>query len=134
MKNSLFGDKFDILSQKRLNVYGDQCTFRRFWLKTSEVVFSTFWYFKSYDFSFKLFMQHVSILFMFLLFSNFWLNFQLNLCSNNFWDCRKTSLWSGLKYLLKLPYIILDYSDTVEFLICETLCLGSSKILPYVWK
>ena len=45
-----------------------------------------------------------------------------------------TSLGRGLKYLLKVPYIILDYPNVSEFLIFQTLCLGSSKTLSYVWK
>ena len=43
-----------------------------------------------------------------------------------------TRLCRGLKYLLKVPYIITNYPNVVGFLIFETLCLGSLKILPYV--
>ena len=39
-----------------------------------------------------------------------------------------------MKYLLKVPFIIQNYANLVGFLIFETLCLGSSKTLPYVWK
>ena len=45
-----------------------------------------------------------------------------------------TSLWRGLRYLLKVRYIILNYHNLVGFLIFGTLCLGSSKTLPYFWK
>ena len=44
------------------------------------------------------------------------------------------SLCRGLKYLLKVRYIILNYPSVARFLIFESLCLGSSKTLPYVWK
>ena len=43
-------------------------------------------------------------------------------------------LCRGLKYLLKVPYIILNYPKITEFLIFKTLCLGTLKTLPYVWK
>ena len=45
-----------------------------------------------------------------------------------------TSLCRGLKYLLNVPYIILGYPILVGSLIFDTLNLGSSKALPYVWK
>ena len=45
-----------------------------------------------------------------------------------------TSLFSGLKFLLKVRYIILVYLNQVGFLIFKTLCLCRSKTLPYVWK
>ena len=43
-----------------------------------------------------------------------------------------TRLCRGLEYLLKVPYIILDYPNVPEFLIFDTLCLDSSKKLSYV--
>ena len=43
-----------------------------------------------------------------------------------------TSLYRGLKYSLKIPYFIQDYSNVSGFLILETLCLGRSKTLSYV--
>ena len=39
-----------------------------------------------------------------------------------------------LKYLLKVPDFILDYSNVAGFLTLYTLCLGRSKTLPYVRK
>ena len=57
-------------------------------------------------------------------------NVFMSVCSSSTytWLCR------GLKYLLKVPYIIQDYLNVVEFLISETLCLGRSKTLACVWK
>ena len=40
-----------------------------------------------------------------------------------------TILCRGLKYLLKVRYIILVYPNVARYLISETLCLGSSKTL-----
>ena len=45
-----------------------------------------------------------------------------------------TSFCRGLKYLLKVRYIILNYPNVARFLISEILCLGRAKILTYVWK
>ena len=45
-----------------------------------------------------------------------------------------TSLGRGLKYLLKIPHFILDYSNVAGFLIFSNLCLGRSKTLTYVQK
>ena len=42
------------------------------------------------------------------------------------------SLCRGLKYLLKVSYIILNYPNVTRFLIFETLCLGRAKTLTYV--
>ena len=55
----------------------------------------------------------------------------LSVCSTS---TSNTSLYVGLKYLLKVSYIILYYPKVARFFIFETLCLGSSKTLPYVWK
>ena len=44
------------------------------------------------------------------------------------------SLCKGLKYLLKIPYFIKNYSKGAGFLNFEALCLGRSKTLPYVSK
>ena len=41
------------------------------------------------------------------------------------------SLRKDLRYLIKVPYSIQNYSNLATFLIFETLCLGSSKTLPY---
>ena len=52
-----------------------------------------------------------------------------------YWPTMYTSLLCrSLKYLLKVPYIIQDYPDLPGFLIFETLCLGRSITLSYVWK
>ena len=45
-----------------------------------------------------------------------------------------TSVCRGLKYLLKVRYIILNYPNVARFLIFETLCLRRAKTLTYVWK
>ena len=45
-----------------------------------------------------------------------------------------TSLCRGLEYLIKVWYIILVDLNVVKFLIFETVCLGRSKTLLYVWK
>ena len=44
-----------------------------------------------------------------------------------------TSLCRGLKYLLKVRFIILVYPNVARFSIFKTLCLGKSKTLSYVW-
>ena len=44
-----------------------------------------------------------------------------------------TSSCRGLKYLVKITYIIQDYANVARFLIFETLYLDESKTLPYVW-
>ena len=44
------------------------------------------------------------------------------------------SLCRCLKYFLRVRYIILVYPIMDLFSIFETLCLGKSKTLPYVWK
>ena len=44
------------------------------------------------------------------------------------------SLCRGLEYLLKIPYFIQNCPNVVWFLIFKTLCLGRSKLSPYVWK
>ena len=48
------------------------------------------------------------------------------------------SLCRGLKYLLKIKYIILNYPNVAWFFIFETLCLDRTKtltyILAYIWK
>ena len=45
-----------------------------------------------------------------------------------------TSLCRGLKYLPKVSYIILVDPLRDRFLIIETVFLGRSETLPYVWK
>ena len=45
-----------------------------------------------------------------------------------------TNLCRGLQYLLKVRYIILNYSNVAQFLIFETFSLGRVKTLTYVWK
>ena len=44
-----------------------------------------------------------------------------------------TGLCRGLKYLLKVRYIILNDPNVARFLIFETLCWGRAKTLTYVW-
>ena len=44
------------------------------------------------------------------------------------------SLCRGLKYLLKVRFIILIHPNVAWFYNFKTLCLGSPKTLPYVWK
>ena len=44
------------------------------------------------------------------------------------------SLCRGLKYLLKVGYITLNFPNMAWFLILETLCLGRANTLTYVWK
>ena len=44
-----------------------------------------------------------------------------------------SSLYRGLKYLLKKAHFVQDYSNIAEFLIFETFCLGraiSEKKMP----
>ena len=43
-------------------------------------------------------------------------------------------LCSRLKYLLKIQYFIQNFPNLTKFFILMTLCLGSSKVLPYAWK
>ena len=45
-----------------------------------------------------------------------------------------TSLWRGLKYLLKVLYIIQYYPKVAVFFIFKALCINRLKTLPYVWK
>ena len=45
-----------------------------------------------------------------------------------------TSLFRGLKYLLKVRYIILNYPNVAWFFIFDILCLGRAKTKTYVWK
>ena len=54
--------------------------------------------------------------------------FLFTLCLHQLIYCR------GLKYSLKLNKIIRNYPSVARFLILETLCLGRSKTLPYIWK
>ena len=43
-------------------------------------------------------------------------------------------LCRSLKYLIKISYSIQDYPNDAGVLVFETLCLGRSKTLSYVWK
>ena len=45
-----------------------------------------------------------------------------------------TSLCRGLKFLLKVGYIIPNHPNVARFLIFDTFCLGRSKTLTYVCK
>ena len=52
--------------------------------------------------------------------------------STNQTKIRSVSLSVILEFCL--PYFIQDHPNVTGFLSFETLCLGSSKTLPYVWK
>ena len=45
-----------------------------------------------------------------------------------------TSLCRGLKYLLKIPYCIQYYLNMTRFLVFQTVFLGRSVTMPYIWK
>ena len=45
-----------------------------------------------------------------------------------------TSLCRGLKYLLKVQYIILVYPNLANYLITNTVLCCRMETLPYVWK
>ena len=55
-------------------------------------------------------------------------------CRLSFTVAAYTDLCRGLYYLLKVRYIILNFLNVARFLIFETLYLGWSKILSYIWK
>ena len=58
----------------------------------------------------------------------------LPVCNFGILSIAYNSLRRGLKYLLKIPFFILNYLNVAGFLIFKTVFLGSSAKLPYVWK